>query len=44
MLSAGSTKRRSTLMLLNNGRRTPSVTDDSRAIMGFIAACMLTKV
>ncbi len=30
-----------TLMFWNRGRSTPSMTERSRAIMGFIAACML---
>jgi hypothetical protein len=33
-----------TLMFWKSGRRTPSVIERSRPIMGFIADCMLTIV
>jgi hypothetical protein len=32
-----------TLMFWNRGRSTPSTIDMSRAIIGFIAACMLAS-
>jgi hypothetical protein len=44
MVRSGSRKSRITLTFWKSGRSTPSVTERSRPIMGFIAACMLIRV
>ena len=43
MVRIGIIRSMMTLMFWKSGRSTPSATDMSRAAIGFIAACMLTR-